>query len=260
MERCSASKRPRSGEGSRCRGRAAVERAQAGGAAVCLRCRWRLLAAQGIPVELAVVGDGPVRDKVLQRAERANALAGRRAVILTGSLDDPRPAYAAADVLLGMGGSALRGMAFEKPLIVQGGAWVLVSPQPTDRGRSSSTAGWTDWATVPFPVDEARLARRAARLKAELGRRSPTLAVGASSGAFGRKLVVERFSLTRAAAILEEVYAAALAAGHPLRLRDAASSAFGTVADHLKRKLQRYRGACPADDFNAIATAGTTEK
>jgi glycosyltransferase involved in cell wall biosynthesis len=33
---------------------------------------------------------------------------------------DPRPAYASADVVIGMGGSVLRGMAFGKPCIVVG--------------------------------------------------------------------------------------------------------------------------------------------
>ena len=78
------------------------------------------MAASGIGVQLAIVGDGDAKDQVAERAKRANAVAGRRAVVLTGSLTDPRPAYAAGDVLLGMGSSALRAMSFGKPLIVQG--------------------------------------------------------------------------------------------------------------------------------------------
>jgi hypothetical protein len=35
-------------------------------------------------------------------------------------MQDPRAAYSAADVVIGMGSSALRGMAFEKPTIVVG--------------------------------------------------------------------------------------------------------------------------------------------
>ena len=46
--------------------------------------------------------------------------AGRQVVLLTGEIADPRPAYAAADVVVGQGGSALRGMAFGKPLVVVG--------------------------------------------------------------------------------------------------------------------------------------------
>ena len=62
--------------------------------------------------------------------KRANRGEDRRVVVLTGQLADPRPAYSAADVILGMGSSALRGMAFGKPLVVQGerGFWELLTP------------------------------------------------------------------------------------------------------------------------------------
>ncbi len=210
------------------------------------------LAAKGIPVELAIVGDGSVRNKVLQRAERANALAGRRVVILTGSLDDPRPAYAAADVILGMGSSALRGMAFGKPLIVQGelGFWRLCSSRTV---AEFLDAGWYGLGDLPFPVGEAGLSVGAARLRNEL---EPLLTIPdrrRELGVFGRKLVVERFSLARAAVVQEQVYADALASELTLRPRVAARSAFGMVAHHLQRKLQRWRGACPPEDFNSVA-------
>ena len=51
---------------------------------------------------LTVVGDGPGRARAEELARQANAAAGRRAVVLTGELGDPRPAYAMADVCLGM--------------------------------------------------------------------------------------------------------------------------------------------------------------
>lgn len=68
------------------------------------------------PVRLIVVGDGDA----FQELSHDAAAVGRRAVILTGAMRDPRPAYAAADIVLGMGGSALRAMAFAKPLVVLG--------------------------------------------------------------------------------------------------------------------------------------------
>ncbi len=69
---------------------------------------------------LVVVGDGPAADHVAAAAATTNRLAGDGTVVLTGSLSDPRPAYTAADVSLGMGGSALRAMAHGTPLVVQG--------------------------------------------------------------------------------------------------------------------------------------------
>ena len=73
-----------------------------------------------LPLRLAIVGDGPVRAELQHLAAEANSNLGRDAVVFTGELIDPRPAYSSADIVLGMGGSALRGMAFRKPVIVVG--------------------------------------------------------------------------------------------------------------------------------------------
>lgn len=72
------------------------------------------------PVQLVVVGEGSAAAQVQARADEVNARTGRRVVVLTGGLVDPRPAYAAADVVVGMGSSALRALAFGKPLVVVG--------------------------------------------------------------------------------------------------------------------------------------------
>jgi glycosyltransferase involved in cell wall biosynthesis len=69
---------------------------------------------------LVIVGEGSAAAELQARADAVNARLGRTAVILTGPLIDPRPAYAAADIVIGMGGSILRGMAFAKPCIVLG--------------------------------------------------------------------------------------------------------------------------------------------
>lgn len=78
------------------------------------------LAPQYPRMRLVLVGDGPAMPDLRRLAAKANIAAGREAVILTGELVEPRPAYAAADIVLGMGGSLLRAMAFGKPCIVQG--------------------------------------------------------------------------------------------------------------------------------------------
>jgi glycosyltransferase involved in cell wall biosynthesis len=210
------------------------------------------LARRGLPVELAIVGDGPIRDEVAERARVANSRAGRRAVTLTGALFDPREAYGAADIMLGMGGSALRGMAFGKPLIVQGelGFWRLCTPGTVD---GFLDAGWFGLGDLEFPVREEGIAKGAARLCSEL---EPLLADAErrhTLGAFGRSLVVERFSLTRAAAIQEEIYASAIA--NPIRasFADTLRSARGLFAHYARRKVRRWRGAKTSEDSNAIA-------
>ena len=71
-------------------------------------------------VKLVIVGDGNAFDVIQSEAEIVNRKLGRKAVILRGAMYDPRPAYSAADITLGMGGSAVRCLAHAKPLIVLG--------------------------------------------------------------------------------------------------------------------------------------------
>ena len=73
-----------------------------------------------LPLRFLIVGDGAARVKLERLANETNADLGRSAVVFTGALLDPRPAYAAADIVVGMGGSALRGMAFGKAVIIVG--------------------------------------------------------------------------------------------------------------------------------------------
>jgi glycosyltransferase involved in cell wall biosynthesis len=74
----------------------------------------------GVPLRYLIVGDGDAKADLQVAADKTNARLGRQAVVLVGPLLDPRQAYAAADIVVGMGGSALRGMAFAKPVIVVG--------------------------------------------------------------------------------------------------------------------------------------------
>jgi glycosyltransferase involved in cell wall biosynthesis len=200
-------------------------------------------------VQLVLVGDGPTRDTVAAAAERANARAGRRVAILTGSLQDPRPAYAAADVCLGMGGSALRAMAFGRPLVVQGesGFWELLTPDTVERFL------WTGWYGVGDGPEHGR-ARLAALLRPLLAddERRATL------GRYARELVEKRFSLRRAAERQLALYEAALGSV-PIRRRHslvpASASASGLAAYRVRRRLEQVVGRGSVDDFNSRPVA-----
>lgn len=87
-----------------------------------------------LPLRLIIVGEGSARARLERLASEANAELGRSAVICTGALLDPRPAYAAADIIVGMGGSALRGMAFGKAVIIVGerGFSSLLTPESAE--------------------------------------------------------------------------------------------------------------------------------
>jgi len=52
-----------------------------------------------------------MKDQVAAHAALANANLDAKPSLLAGEMADPRSAYAAADIVIGMGGSALRGLA-----------------------------------------------------------------------------------------------------------------------------------------------------
>jgi L-malate glycosyltransferase len=83
------------------------------------------------PVRFVIVGDGDARSDLERLAQRTNTELGRQAIVFTGALLDPRAAYAAADIVVGMGSSVLRGMAFGKPVVIvgEGGFSAPLTPQ-----------------------------------------------------------------------------------------------------------------------------------
>lgn len=89
------------------------------------------LVDSALNLRLLMVGDGPCRPELEAAAAEMNARLGREAVTLTGPMLDPRDAYAAADIVLGMGTSAQKGAAFGKPVVIQGekGYWDVLSPE-----------------------------------------------------------------------------------------------------------------------------------
>ncbi|HWI31345.1 MAG TPA: glycosyltransferase family 4 protein [Microbacterium sp.] len=146
-----------------------------------------------VPVIVLVAGDGDEADVVRAAAERANA-GGVVTVRMEGNVADPRGIYDAADVVFGMGGSALRAMAHGKPLIVQGreGFWQLLSPASVDRFFLQGYFGIGPSGGPAFD-DLVRELAADPGLRRELGR-------------FGRSLVVERYSLDAATRQLESIY------------------------------------------------------
>ena len=195
-----------------------------------------------LDVRLVVVGDGPARAEVESRAAAADAAAGRRVIVLTGQLLDPRPAYATATVCLGMGGSALRSLAFAKPLIVQGelGFFELLTPE------SEKTFLGQGWYGLGAGKDEG-----AARLEALIRRLYADPGLRHELGEYGRRLVVDRFSLDRAARAQVEIYEQAVT-GRPAAL-DALGTAAGVLGYKVRRRYERLRGTHARDDFNAVA-------
>ncbi|MEV4614633.1 glycosyltransferase [Kitasatospora sp. NPDC049258] len=148
-------------------------------------------------IRLAVVGTGPSLDKLRAQAVSVNQELGREAVLVPGQLADPRPAYQAADLVLGMGGSALRGLAFAKPVIVHGAAGYTAVHEPgplVEPHASRCMYGFGDGSRSP-----KALAGQIQQLLDDPGRR-------AELGGWGREWVVGRFSLESVTTAFEQLY------------------------------------------------------
>lgn len=153
-------------------------------------------ALESLGVTLIIVGSGDALSDVQRAADRVNNCIQRRAVVVTGSLYDPRPAYAAADIVVGMGGSALRGMAFEKPVVILGTNGFALPFEP-------ATAGYFFWHGFfgQGPMYD---------LTTALQRILSDPALQGTLGQFGRRTVESRYSLDLAYRRLERIYLAAL--------------------------------------------------
>lgn len=156
-------------------------------------------------LRLLVVGEGPGIGAVRAAAHSINARSRFTAVLVPGALEDPLPAYQAADVVLGMGSSALKAMACGRPLVVQGhdGFWRLLDrdslPQFLESGWwGGHGRGEADLveALTPLLVSSTR--------RVELGR-------------LAREVASSHYSLGTAAEQLERLYERLLGTTQPGR-------------------------------------------
>ena len=177
-----------------------------------------------LPLRLLLVGDGALRPKLQQMADATNAELGRTAVTLSGALLDPRPAYAAADIVVGMGGSALRAMAFGKPVVIVGedNFSAPFTPQTAESFYYKGIYGVGDGTSgnAKLTNDIKELAENPTRLPA-LGR-------------FSRQFVVKHFSLEAGSATLSELCRAA--ASETVNASRAAADGLRTMAIWVRER------------------------
>lgn len=173
------------------------------------------LLARLYPLKLLLVGDGPARDALEMRAEAVNSRHGRPVVVLAGAEMDPRSTYAAADLVVGMGSSALRAMAIGRPLIVQGEEAFseIFDPATYNLFLKQGFYGLGD-----RKPGAQQLARQIEELVVDTARR-------AELGTFGRKVVTERFSLERGIDLQLDIYQQVLANPPRRKLAEAVRAA-----------------------------------
>jgi glycosyltransferase involved in cell wall biosynthesis len=187
--------------------------------------------AHDLPLRLVIVGDGVLYAKIKCRADEINASLKRPVVIMTGALLDPRPAYAAADIVVGMGGAALRGMAFGKAVIIVGeqGFSAPLNPDTAESFYYKGIYGRGDGdiGNLRLTADIRELAEQPDRLL-ELG-------------LFSREFVLQHFSLKTVAARLEE-FCRNAATDEPPRFHVTAADGIRTAAVYLRER----RFWCPS--------------
>lgn len=186
------------------------------------------IAGRDSGLRLIIVGEGEARPQLEDLASEVNLALGRPAVVLTGALVDPRPAYAAADIVIGMGSSALRALAFGRPVVVVGEAGFseVFSPTTADRFLRHGMYGFGEGSEGGVRLAQQLLALiRDRHALGELGQ-------------FGRRFVEEHFALETVGRQLHEYLSAAAATRAPALGRLA--EAVRTSAVYLRERRFRY--------------------
>lgn len=194
------------------------------------------LLGKDIPLRLLITGDGSARPALEQRATLVNEHLRRHAIVFTGELLDPRPVYASADVVVGMGGSALRGMAFGKPVIIVGERG-FSAPFTAETADTFYYRGMFGSAATQQPVDTLACTIRRLIISPQ---QLPAY------GDFSRRFVIRHFSLQTVSQRLLTLCYNAVQTRPPLRATMA--DALRSLALYLRHRLFMRRSV----DWNQI--------
>jgi glycosyltransferase involved in cell wall biosynthesis len=200
-------------------------------------------------VRLVVVGDGDARVQLNARAAAVNQRHGREVITMAGATLDPRSAYAAADIVIGMGSSSMRAMAHAKPVVVQGERGFNA---PFDEANKEMFLRKGFYGIGDGTPGGPRLAEHLATLMADTAQR-------ATLGAMGREMIVSRFSLRAAATTLVKIYESVIA-GFPTRralLPDVVRSAWLAAGIEIQNHLPSNKRELAETEQRRLAAAAT---
>lgn len=184
------------------------------------------------PAVLIAAGDGPTLPLIQDAARRVNERHGRQVVVVPGNLPDPASAYVASDVVVGMGSSVLRGMAFGKPAVVLGASGFTMPVTETTFPVFRQTGFYGVGTGEPYQI------------LAALRFLASDAAEGRNRGVWSRSVVEANYSLANAVVQLEAIYRGALArrARAPQRAASLIHSAAG-FGSHLATQARIGRSA-----------------
>lgn len=164
--------------------------------------------------QLLVVGGGNMEDVLRQEAQEINRLTGRDTIIMTGPRTDISRLVSLCDVFVGVSRSALEAMSAEKPTILAGNeGYVGIFSEPalaSARESNFCCRGFDASAPEKLCADLTRLLCMSEPERQTLG-------------AFGRRVVLEYYSVARMASDYLEAYQRLL---HPPKVIHAAISGY----------------------------------
>ncbi len=161
----------------------------------------RLLARKMDDVTLAIAGDGPLFEKLSRLVEELNRDTGRQTVRLLGPILETPQFVAWSDLFIGIGRSAMEGMAGGKPTLVVGenGLAGIIEPETAAELRYHNLSG----RNLTRAVQPSLMAEAVERIMSDRGEYDRL-------AAFARRYALEQYDYRAGAEELEKVYAAAL--------------------------------------------------
>lgn len=146
---------------------------------------------------LEIVGDGNAENELKRLGRAINLQLQRQAVLFRGAATEPQPHYQKADIVIGMGGSASRGLAHGKVLIVIGEQGDSAVFTPDNADQLYSTSFWNN-SECADPVE---------KLAASIQHLANDHTLRSTLGTFGLQFARDHFALTMIGQQLAGIYA-----------------------------------------------------
>ena len=185
-----------------------------------------ILASRGRDICLAVAGDGPLLGTLEKWSARVNRNSGRRVVRLLGAVKETPQLLAWSDIFMGIGRSAVEGMASGKPTLIVGenGLAGVVEPEKAARLQYHNFAG----RNATSPVSPEHLADAVEGIMNDRGRYEHL-------ASYARDYAMEHYDYHAGARRLEKIYEETLLE-RPLNARERRRLFLGTLTKGFCRQ------------------------